>query len=212
MAYWDLPNVHINRVQYQIAPDQNSQFAAYRAGQLDMTDTVPPNAIPLLRKDYPNEVVIAPILTTAFYALNLAEKPFSGNLKLRKALAMAIDRQRLVDALALGQVAAYGFVPPGTWNYESQHWEWDKLGDSDRIAEAKRLYQESVASSLGTPFHLRLLFNSNPAIKQTAIMIAAMWKEELGIETEFIGEEFKVFFESRHDKTKWDVAQLSLER
>ena len=207
-SYWDLPNVHIKRVQYQIAPDQNSQFAAYRAGQIDMTDTVPPNAIPLVRTDYPNEIVIAPILTTAFYALNLMGKPFSGNLKLRKALAMAIDRQRLVDALALGQVAAYGFVPPGTWNYELQHWDWNKLGDSDRIAEAKRLYKES-GYSLDTPFHLRLLFNSNPAIKQTAIMIAAMWKEELGIETEFIGEEFRVFLESRHDKKKWDVARLA---
>jgi len=207
-AYWDLPNVHIKRVQYQIAPDQSSQFAAYRAGQLDMTDTVPPNAIPSFRKDHPNEIVIAPFLATAFYAFNLAEKPLSANPKLRKALAMAIDRQRLVSALASGQVAAYGFVPPGTWNYELQHWEWDKLSDFDRTSEAKRLYKEA-GYSLNAPLRLRLLFNSNPAIKQTAIMIAAMWKEELGIETEFIGEEFRVFLESRHDKTRWDVARLA---
>jgi oligopeptide transport system substrate-binding protein len=208
MAYWDLPSVHIKRVQYQIAPDQNAQFAAYRAGQLDITDTVPPSAIPSLRKDHPNEIVTAPFLATAFYALNLSDKPFAGNLKLRKAVAMAIDRQRLVDALALGQVAAYGFVPPGTWNYDLQHWDWDKLSDSDRIAEAKRLYVEA-GYSLDAPVHLRLLFNSNPAIKQTAIMIAAMWKDELGIETEFIGEEFRVFLQSRHDTKRWDVARLA---
>lgn len=73
IAYWDLTNVHIHRVQYQIAPDQSLQFAAYRAGQLDMTDTVPPNAIASMRKDHPSELVTAPILTTAFYALNLAK-------------------------------------------------------------------------------------------------------------------------------------------
>ena len=51
--------------------DQNSQFAAYRAGQLDMTDTVPSNAIESLRKGHPQELVIAPLLATAYYGLNL---------------------------------------------------------------------------------------------------------------------------------------------
>jgi oligopeptide transport system substrate-binding protein len=208
IAYWDHPNVKIKHVEYQISPDQNSQFAAYRSGQLDMTDTVPPNAIDSLRKDHPKELLIAPYLATAYYGLNFAALPFQGNLKLRQALAMAIDRQRLVSALALGQIGAYGFVPPGTWNYAPQHWEWEKLSDSDRIAEARRLYT-AAGYSIGSPLRLRLLMNSNPAIKQTAIMIAAMWKEELGIDTELIDEEFRVFLQSRREKNKWEVVRLA---
>jgi oligopeptide transport system substrate-binding protein len=207
-AYWDRANVKIERVQYQFAPDQNAQFAAYRAGQLDMTDTVPTNAIASLREQRPNELIIAPYLATAYYGLNFASPQLQGNLKLRKALSMAIDRKRVTSALALGQLGAYGFVPPGTWNYEPQHWDWEKLDDVERIAEARRFYSEAGFSGKA-PLRLRLLFNSNPSIKQTAIMIAAMWKEELGVETMLTDEEFRVFLQSRHDKQKWDVVRMA---
>jgi oligopeptide transport system substrate-binding protein len=208
VMYWDRANVKLERVQYQIAPDQNSQFTAYRAGQLDMTDTVPPNAITTLREERPHELVIAPYLATAYYGLNFAAAPLNGNLKLRKALAMAIDRRRLVTTLALGQVGAYGFVPPGTWNYDSQRWDWEKMSDVERISEARRLYGEAGYSA-SAPLRLRLLFNSSPSIKQAAIMIAAMWKQELGIDTSLSDEEFRVFLQTRHDKQKWDVVRLA---
>ena len=110
-AYWDHANVQLDNVDYQIAPDQNSQFAAYRAGQLDMTDTVPSNAIESLRKEHPQELVIAPVLATAYYGINLDASQLRGNLKLRKALSMAIDRRRLVASLALGQTQHSGLCP-----------------------------------------------------------------------------------------------------
>jgi oligopeptide transport system substrate-binding protein len=207
-AYWDRAHVQLDGVYYLFAPDQNSQFAAYRAGQLDMTDTVPSNAIESLRKEHPGELVIAPLLATAYYALNLESPQLHGNLKLRKALSMAIDRRRLVASLALGQTPAFGLVPPGTWNYEPQQWNWESLSDADRIVEARRLYAEAGFSD-STPLRLRLLFNSSPSIKQTAIQVAAMWKEVLGLDTILTDEEFRVYLESRHDKHKWDVLRFS---
>jgi len=53
------------------------------------------------------------------------------------------------------------------------------------------------------------LLNSSPSIKQTAILVAAMWKEVLGVDTILNDEEFRVFLESRHDKRKWDIARLA---
>jgi oligopeptide transport system substrate-binding protein len=204
--YWDNINVHINRVQYQIA-DENAQYARYRSGQLDMTDTVPTNVIPALRANQPDELIIAPFLATAYYGLNLSASPFGKNLYLRQAVAMAIDRSKLVKAMAFGQMGAFGFVPPGTWNYSPQSWPWHDLGDSERVSEARRLYALAGYSS-NNPLRLKLLFNSNPAIKNTAIIIAQMWKETLGIETVLIEEEYRVFLQSRHDKSRWDVARL----
>lgn len=207
-AYWDRANVELDSVDYQIASDQNSQFAAYRAGQLDMTDTVPSNAIESLRKENPRELVIAPLLATAYYGLNLEAPQLQGNLKLRKALSMAIDRRRLVASLALGQTPAFGLVPPGTWNYESQQLTWESLSDADRLVEARRLYAEAGFSG-NAPLRLRLLFNSSASIKQTAILVASMWKEALGVDTILSDEEFRVFLESRHDKHKWDVVRMA---
>ncbi len=120
---------------------------------------------------------------------------------------MAINRQRLVTSLAFGQVGAYGLVPPGTWNYEPQPWQWKNLNDAGRVAEAQRLYREAGYST-SAPLHLRLLLNTSPAIKQTAIIVAAMWKEVLGIDTDLIDEEYRVFLQSRHDRKRWDVLRL----
>ncbi len=207
-TYWDRANVHLDSVIYVVATDQNAQFTAYRSGQLDMTDTVPSNAIESLRDEHPHELVIAPLLATAYYGLNLDAPQLRTKLKLRKALTMAVDRRRLVASLALGQTPAFGFIPPGTWNYEPQHFEWVSLSDADRIAEARRLYAEAGFSS-DAPLHLRLLFNSSPSIKQLAILVAAMWKECLGVDTILTDEEFRVFLDSRHDRRKWDVVRLA---
>jgi oligopeptide transport system substrate-binding protein len=206
-SYWDRANVQIPRIEYQVVPDENSQFARYRAGQLDLTDTVPANAIAALRRDHSTELVIAPFLATAYYGLNLAASPLASNVKLRQALAMAINRKQLVTALGFGQVGAYGFVPPGTWDYSPQTWAWKDLSDVERIAEAKRLYSEAGYSNRSA-LRLRLLFNANPVIRNTAIIIAGMWRETLGIDTVLTEEEYRVFLQSRHDRTRWDIARL----
>jgi oligopeptide transport system substrate-binding protein len=207
-TYWDEKSVRIEMVDYEFAPDQNAQFAAYRAGQLDMTDTIPANVIASIRAEHPKEVVIAPYLATAYYGLNVEHAPFQGNQKLRQALAMAIDRERLVAALGLGQIQAFGIVPPSSWNYTPQRWSWETLGSADRVATARKLYAAAGYSS-NKPLGLRVLYNSNPEIKQTALIIAAMWKDTLGIDTELIDEEFRVYLQSRHDKKKWDVVRLA---
>jgi oligopeptide transport system substrate-binding protein len=207
MNYWDRDNVHIPRVQYQITTDDNSQYARYRAGQLDITDSVPVNAIPSLRTQHSTELFIAPFLATAYYGLNLSKPPFAHNIDLRRALALAIDRKQLVNSLAFGQSPAYGFVPPGTWNYQPQYWEWRELNDIDRIAQAKQFYKRAGYSA-DHPLHVRLLINANGVIKNTAILIASMWKDTLGIDTELTEEEYRVFLQSRHDKKRWDVARL----
>jgi len=206
--YWNRLGVHIPRVEYVVTSDSNAQFARYRAGALDMTDTVPENAVAELRREHSSEFLTAPFLATAYYGLNLTASPCNANLPLRQALSMAIDRNRLVQALSFGQAPAFGFVPPGTWNYTAQSWPWKDLTDADRIAEAKRLYA-AAGYSPRAPLHLRLLFNSNPSIKNTAIVVASMWREVLGVDTELIEEEYRVFLQSRHDKSRWDVARLA---
>ncbi len=112
-SYWDKSNVKIPIVAYEIASDQNSQLTQYRAGQLDITDIVPANAIPWIQAEHPRELVVAPFLATAYFGLNLSHRIFASNVKIRKALAMAIDRNRVAATQGFGQPPAYGFVPAG---------------------------------------------------------------------------------------------------
>jgi oligopeptide transport system substrate-binding protein len=207
-VYWDRSNVRIPDVVYIPVPDENTEFLRYRAGQLDITQSVPNNALAIVRSERPNELFVKPFLATAYYALNLHSQYFATNLNLRKSLAMAIDRKALeATILPFGQRPAYGFVPPGTWNYDPQTWDWHNLPDSDRIEEARRLYA-LAGYSAGRPLRLRVLFNSNNSIKQVAIAIASMWKETLGVETDLVDEEYRVFLDTRRDTSQWEVARL----
>jgi oligopeptide transport system substrate-binding protein len=206
--YWDRINARIPSVEYIPIPDENAEFRQYRAGQLDITQSVPSSALDALRAERPNELFVAPFLATAYYALNLRSPFFATNLNMRKALAFAIDRKALeVTILPFGQRPAYGFVAPGTWNYDPQHWEWRDLPDSERKDEARRLYM-LAGFSAQRPLHLRVLFNSNNSIKQVAVAIASMWKQTLGIDTELMDEEYRVFLDSRRDTSRWEVARL----
>jgi len=207
-AYWDIDHVRIDTVTYQFAADDAAQLRSYRAGELELTDNVPASDLPALKRDHARELRIAPFLATAYYGINLTAAPLGQNLKLRQALAMAIDRKRLVQALALGQTEAYGFVPPGTWNYTPQSWEWRNLSDEERNRKARELFLEAGITK-AIPLKLHLLYNTNPAIRQTAIVIASMWREVLGIETVFEDQEYRVFLETRHDKSRWQIARLS---
>jgi ABC-type oligopeptide transport system substrate-binding subunit len=206
--YWDIGAVRIPFVLYLFQSDENAQYADFRAGQLDLTDTVPAQLVPELRRAGARELLLSPILTTAYYGLNLRRPPFSNNAKLRQALSMSIDRGKLVDALGSGLQPAFGFVPPGTWNYTPQQMPWKDLSDLARVATAKELYSEAGYSK-EHPLRLRLLYNANTSIKRIAVMVSEMWKETLGVEVGLIEEEYRVFLESRQDSSRWDVVRLA---
>jgi ABC-type oligopeptide transport system substrate-binding subunit len=174
---------------------------------LDLTDTVPAGASDGLHLAESGELRIAPFLATAYYGINLRDGPLSRSTELRKALTMVIDRDRLVASLGFGQKGAFGFLPPGTWNYSPQSFDWKEYSRDELLLKARALY---IQAGYGpqNPLRIRLLFNSNPVIRQTAILIAAMWKESLGVETTLTDEEFRVFLVSRRDSKRWDVARL----
>ena len=207
--YWDADKVRIQNVRYVLTTDANAELLQYRAGQLDITQTIPSSALPALRKERPDELLIAPYLGTAYYAMNLHSDTYLKNTKLRQALAMAIDRRRLESTiLVFGQTPAYGLVPPGTWNYDRQSWRWSSASDADRIAQARSLYS-AAGYSTSIPLHLRCLINEGSGIKAVAIAVASMWKETLGIDTELTTEEYRVFLNSRKETSRWDVVRLA---
>lgn len=207
--YYARDSVAIPNVEYVPVPNDQSELQRYRAGQLDITESVPTAAAATLRKEQPQELKVAPYLATAFYVFNLRRAPFKNNHELRQALTMVIDRRILLTSiLPFGQNPAFGLVPPGTSNYTPQTWGWADWPDAQRVAEAKRLYAKAGYSTR-TPLRLRLLYNSNPAIKQLAVAVSSMWKEELGVETDMHEEEYRSYLADRKDTTQWDLVRFA---
>ena len=133
--YWDNASNKIDTINYLHIADQGAELRRYRAGELDITYTVPPAQFKWIRENLGAELHISPQLSTYYYGYNLYRAPFKDNPKLRLALSMVIDRERLTESVTgRGELPAYGWVPVGVANYESQRPEWAELSFAERVA------------------------------------------------------------------------------
>ncbi|MCG8433667.1 MAG: peptide ABC transporter substrate-binding protein [Gammaproteobacteria bacterium] len=195
--YWNSANVRIDEVYYHVIEDENSELNRFRAGELDTTRSIPVARYEWLRENMPEEVRVTPYLSTYFYGVNSEREPFKDNRELRQALSMAIDRDVIAEkVMGVGEVPAYGWVPPGIENYTSQVFSYKDLPRTERIAQAKQLYRQAGYSE-ENPLEVEIRFNTSENHRRIAIAVASMWKEYLGVEVELVNEEWKVFLQNR---------------
>ena len=205
--YWDASHVSIDRVRYVISESEATELREYLAGQLDMTYSIPMPDLNRLLIQRPTEVQLAPILATFYLAFNLSEPRLRDNLDLRRALSMAIDRNLIAAKVMLGVSPAYSYVPSGVQNYASREYKWAKWPRDRRLDSARRFYAKAGYSS-HHPLRLRLYFNSDETIRRVMIAIAENWKQNLGVDSDLVSDEFQVFLAGRKDHSRWDVARF----
>lgn len=206
--YRDAGSVYFERVHYVPLPEAGVELTMYRAGQIDMTSTVPTQHADWVRENLPRELQVGPHLAVYYYAFDLTEAPFRDNRLLREALVLALDRDLLARAVAgFAPAPAYGFVPPGTDDYPQQSWSWRPWSDGERVARARERY---AAAGFGpdNPLKVTILYNANDAIRRMTLAVAAMWKEVLGVQSTLVDEEFRVFLTSRRERARWDILRM----
>jgi oligopeptide transport system substrate-binding protein len=188
--YWNDAATRLDGVKYLITADENAELTLYRAGQLDVTDAIPRAQYGWIRAHLGKQLHIAPELGVYFYGFNLQRAPFKGDLKVRRALAMVIDREKLARlVLRSGELPAYGWVPPGVADYTPQSPDYRSLPMAQRIAEARRLYAEAGYSA-ARPLRFELRYNTGEIHAELAIAIASMWQQALGAQVTLRAEEF----------------------
>jgi oligopeptide transport system substrate-binding protein len=189
--YWDDSSTRLEEVKYLLIADENAELTRYRAGDLDITAVVPRGQFDWIKANLDGELHISPQLNTYFYGFNLRRAPFQDNPGLRRALSLVIDRDKLAKlVLRVGELPAYGWVPPGVNNYASQSFDYKDTPMPQRIAEARRLYQEAGYSA-ANPLRFELRYNSAEVHTKLAVAIAATWKETLGAQVRLTAVEFK---------------------
>lgn len=189
--------IKIKTVVYYPTEDQSSALKRFRAKELDITDDVPSSQISWVQKNLPKAFHSSPYMGTYYLALNLEKPPFKGNLALRRALSLAINRNILTAKITKsGEIPAMGWVPPGVSQYESQSMDEKNLSKLERIKLAKTLY-EKAGYSKSKPLTIELLYNTSENHKKIAIALSAMWKQVLGVKTSLKNEEWKVYLNSR---------------
>lgn len=204
--YYANADVQIDTVYHYPTEDISAELKRYRAGELDFTDNIPNNQFRFINENLKDEFYVDPYLSTYYYIFDTTQEPFN-DVRLRKALSMALDRETIVGKVTgVGEVAAYGFVPPRITNYQAYKYDWADWTREEQIAEARRLYNEAGYSE-DNPLVTEIRYNTSENHKKVAVAISAMWKQVLGAEIKLLNEEWKVFLQSRKNKDLWDIVR-----
>jgi oligopeptide transport system substrate-binding protein len=196
----DNADTAIDRVHYHVLVEPMSEYNRYRAGELHITSSVPPDLFASIEAQYPAALRIAPSLGVYYYGLNVTREPFADNLALRQALSMAVDREVLVEKIVgRGEEPAYSFVPPGIPGYEPPKLRYHSMTQEERNAQAKRLYFTAGYSD-ENPARIELRYNTSEEHQRIALAIQSMWRDVLGVEVELINEEFQVLITNMRER------------
>ncbi len=203
--YWGADRVIIEKVTGLVINDVNQALTRYRAGELDHLEPLPPGQYPALKEELPDEATSVPRLCSYYYAINHTSSgnPALRDVRVRRALSLAIDRDVIVGQLLKGgQWPAYHFTHFKTAGFEMPDIAYAKLTQAERDAEAKGLFAESGVKDLT----LKLIYNTSESHKQIATVVTQMWKQKLEVKTELANFEWKTYLGIRRNQ-EFDVAR-----
>lgn len=177
--FWNKDSVELERVRF--VPTENAETALqfYRAGELDAVTNVDfaPLALKILEPydDFHRTTHSA----LNFYEFNLEKPPFNDR-RVREALAIAIERERLTEGATEGAtMPALNFLPfSGNKNKLTQ----DLKNAKNLLAEAGFPNGENFPT-------IRLVINRNDIQQKIARSISKMWEQNLNLKTEIIVKE-----------------------
>ena len=200
--------VAIPRVAFVPTPDLSSAVRRYAAGELDSLADLPGDQMASLKSRFGDQVVLGPSLGLYALAVNTRKPPFD-DVRVRRALSLALDREYLADALWGGTMSpAYSLCPPGLDNYRTPP---ETAGREtlpiDNEATAARLLAEAGYGK-ARPLRVEYRFNTSDNNRNTAVAVAEMWRG-LGIETRFVYTDAKTHFAYLRDGGDFDVARMS---
>ena len=137
--YWEGPP-KLPAVRVRVISDMNAMQAELQAGRVDiapMPTSLSPDAVKRLEQDPNLQVKAFPGSNVVLLTLNTASPPLD-NVKVRQAIAYAIDRESLVKNLLLGfGKIAHSIIPEESWSYSTgQTYSYDP-------AKAKQLLKEA---------------------------------------------------------------------
>lgn len=109
---------HVREIDVQILPSQNTQLVAVQGHQLDVATQACPCQLAAFHSLAGTRVVLAPTYVLDSITFNVTRTPFD-DVRVRRALAMALDRSRIAATALRGTaVVASSFIPPYNWAFD----------------------------------------------------------------------------------------------
>ncbi|MDO8538945.1 MAG: peptide ABC transporter substrate-binding protein [Opitutaceae bacterium] len=178
--------VRLAEIQFVRFDSNEAEERAYRAGQVDATMAVPISKLEVYARERPAELHRAPLIETRYLAFNTTRGPLQDE-RVRRALALALDRQKIAErVLQGGQEPAIRFVPSAL-----------RAAREARSPGGQHQFDPSIARRLlaaagydgKTLPRLELTGWTNSPLLEA---MQAMWRQELGIDIRIALREAKV--------------------
>jgi len=181
--YYDAARVRIERVEWLTGYDDPTRLRLFRLGEVDIAAIEDSGNLGLARRELPGALHASPECAVGWIGINTARGRL-GDARVRRALALAIDRPVLTDKVrGLGERPSDALLPTGLPEYphpaRPPYAEWPM---PRRIAAARELLRQAGASAGAMP-PIGIGFPSSPGGRKVYLAIAAMWKT-IGVQTE----------------------------
>jgi oligopeptide transport system substrate-binding protein len=201
-TYWNKDTVKLNGVNFYPIGNEQTEDRMFRAAELHITENVHVSRVAAYKKNNPELIRTDPWIGSYFYRINIARKPFD-DVRVRKALAMAIDRDSITtNILKGGETSGENLTPKNVNSYTAE------AGIAfDPVAAQTLLAEAGYPNGVGFP-EFSILYNTSEKHKIIAVIIQQMWKEHLGIDVTLENQDWKVYLSSTgNDVKNYDVSR-----
>jgi oligopeptide transport system substrate-binding protein len=191
--FYDAAKVALDTVVYYSTQDYSAAFKRFRAGELDVTNSVPSQEIDWLKANLPQVLHIAPYILSQYVQFNLTRHPFD-DIRVRSALSLAIDREVIANrVMRAGEKPAYAYIPPGLPTYPGKaEVPFRHMPMAARIAKAKALLREAGFGP-NNPLAFDFNFQNQSDAHLAAVAFQEMWKE-VGAKARLVAAETQVHY------------------
>lgn len=197
--WWGAETLELDRVMAYSIDNPTTSANLYKAGYTDLVvaNDLPVYFLPLLQDK--QDFHTSPALSVYLYRINTDKPPFD-DVRVRQALALAIDKRNVVAVRKGGEIPASHLVPPGLPGYPgAPGMDFDPERARELLAEAGYPGGEGFP-----PF--TILYNTQDAHQLVAAVIQAQWAEHLGIEVELENREWKTYLKAVNNGD-YDIAR-----
>ena len=204
--YWDRGNVKCDQLVIKAISDQRAQLLALQSGAIDLLTQVPQSfGEDLLKQEAEGkrkDVHYIPVFGTYYYIFNCTRPPFT-DPRVRKALSLAVDRQKITrDVIRMGNKPLGLLVPPDAIpGYKSPQ------ALEPNVEEARKLLAEAGFPEGKGMRSIELLYNTEAIHERVAEAVGQMWEQNLGVHVTYRALEKGSFASARQVEHNFDVAR-----
>ena len=192
--HWNGGKPAASKLIWKPVDNMQSSMRLMLAGGADIATDFPANRLPWLKAHYPKLVHDSDFIATYYFAFNTRRPPFD-DVRVRRALSMAVDRQWMAERMiAAGNAPAWGLIPAELRGAPAYRPLWASWPKAKRIAEARILLQ-AAGYSTERPLRFEVRFNSSAEHRRATVAMATMWRE-IGVEASLLNSEASLHFDS----------------